>query len=421
MCLNRDMPREGTGKTSAGWRISVYLFLVTATFGFLQPFVPLYMASMGLDRTEIGLVTGVSAGTALLFQPLLGRLSDLWDRRLPFVFGSALLAGFAYLGYPFARTTIDILILTALGSNGITYLQVAGGVLVGRMVRESHGGATYASYRVWGSVGYILVSLLSGYFVRIPREGEIARSMLDPLFRVGPLLFFLVALLALFLPDRRNAEGEAPATKGPIPANLKRFLVAYFLYTIALYGASPYLSLYLKSLGATGPWITGVFAGGVVIEVLVMTRSGALSDTWGRRPALAIAFLLLPLRLLLYIPATGPAWIAAVQSLHGLNFGIVGAVAVAFANDMAPANAKGMGQARLAAAAGLAMAAGPMMMGVVSQHTSLRAMWGFAAAVAALAAMVLLFGVEDSHSSSQSIAQRYRWLHWLDAPPRKRD
>jgi PPP family 3-phenylpropionic acid transporter len=412
---------EGRETRAAGWRISLYLFLVTATFGFLQPFVPLYMMAMGLDRARIGLVTGIAAATAIVFQPLLGRLSDHFDRRLPFIVGSALLAFVSYSAFPLARDWMGVLVLSALGTNGIGYLQVAGGVLVGRMVRASEGGATYASYRVWGSVGYIVVSLLSGFLVTIPREGVVRREMLDPVFRYGPILFALVAVLGFFLPDKRTPKTAEPVTKATIPANLRRFLLAHFLYTLALYGASPYLSLYLKELGATGPWITGVFAGGVLIEVLVMTRSGSLSDTWGRRPALAIAFVLLPLRMLLYIPATGPAWIAAVQSLHGLNFGIVGAVAVAFANDMAPANAKGMGQARLAAVAGLAMAIGPMLFGVVSQATGLRLMWGAAAAVAALAAIVLLFWVEDSHPSSHSIGQRFGWLKWLDEPPRPKD
>jgi len=47
-----------------------------------------------------------------------------------------------------------------------------------------------------------------------------------------------------------------------------------------------------------------------------MTQVGRLTDIYGRRPALAIAFLLMPLRLLLYIPATGPLWVLAVQTLH---------------------------------------------------------------------------------------------------------
>jgi PPP family 3-phenylpropionic acid transporter len=285
--------------------------------------------------------------------------------------------------------------------------------LVGRIVQASRGGATYASYRVWGSVGYIVVSLVSGFLIHA--GPNLRREDLNPVFRFGPLLFFLVASIAFWLPDAKTEMQHVP--KAAVSGNLARFLLAYFLYSIALYGSIPYLSLYLRSLGASTGWITGVFSFGVLIEVLVMTRSGALSDTWGRRPALVIAFLLLPFRLLLYVPATGPAWIAAVQSMHGFNFGIVGAVAVAFANDLAPAGTKGLAQGRLFAVLGLASAVGPALFGLISEAVGLRWMYGVAAAFAAVAAIILVFGVYDSHLGSQSIGQRRPWLRWLDAPP----
>jgi hypothetical protein len=211
--------------------LAACMFLITATFGFLQPFVPLYLEAAGLTRSQIGIVTGVGSGTALLIQPLLGRLSDRLDARRPLMVALALVAGLAYeafrfapfgTGAPFSAAVVVFTLLTALGVNGFTYLNVVGGVLVGRMVgtgaaSASSGAGAYARYRVWGSVGYILVALVTGWLVSRgagPRSG-LPRSELDAVFAWGPLLFFAIAS---WLFSCRTGSGQPlPSPPSPLP------------------------------------------------------------------------------------------------------------------------------------------------------------------------------------------------------------
>ncbi|AIE83937.1 MFS transporter [Fimbriimonas ginsengisoli] len=413
-------------KLSDAKRLAIYLFLITSSFGFLQPFMPLYMDAAHLTKVQIGLVMGLGAGLALVIQPLLGRLSDRLDARRPFISGSALAAALAYLSFPNAHGFPTFVALVAVGTNGTMYLTAAGGVLVGRLVQATQGGAAYANIRVWGSVGYIFTSLLTGWLTSRHGAGATSREVLNGVFRIGPLLFLAIAVIAWTLPDRKStANSGEVAGKAPLPENLKRFLIAYFLYSVALYGATGFLGLYMKSLGASPMWITGTFAAGVVVEVLVMRQSGRLSDIYGRRPILAIAFLILPLRLLLYVPATGPLWVLVVQTMHGFNFGIMGAVAIVFANDLASDKSRGQSQARLAASGGLASAVGPMLFGQAAQVMGLHLMFVVAAAIAAISAAVFMFGVEDSHPDSQSLADRgpallRPLLRWFDAPQKRR-
>lgn len=407
-----------------GFLLGLYLCLATSTTGFIQPFVPLYMKNAGLSTGQIGLVTGIATGLALIIQPILGRLSDLLDTRRPFIVASALAAGFAYFGFTWADTAPRFLMLLIMGVNGSMYLSAVGGVLVGRIVDPRQGGKAYASFRIWGSIGYIVISVTSGLYVTL-RGGPVSDlTALEPIFRSGPMLFMAIAVIALLLPDHKGAKvNQARVQKAPLPPNLKRFLVAYFLYSLALYGGSPFISLFLDSLGAKGLWVTGAFTAGVVMEVIVMTRSGALSDIYGRRPLLAFSMCLLPLRLLLYVPATGPLWVVCVQAMHGLNFGIVGAVSVAFAIDHTAEGTHGQAQARLAAVAGFATALGPIFFGYTSQVFGLRTMFVFAAAIALSGALVMLLTVEEPRPESRSLADRgpaflRPVLRLLDNPPR---
>jgi PPP family 3-phenylpropionic acid transporter len=408
------------------WRriaLAVCMFLITGVFGFLQPFVPLYLTSAGLSKSEYGLVSALGTGMILLIQPILGRLSDRYDARRPFMVASAVCAGIAYLAYPYASGLVLFTVLTAIGVNGFQYLNSVGGVLVGRLAAATGraGGATYVRYRVWGSVGYIFIALGAGILVNptMTQQATLSRADLEPLFRYGPLLFFVIGGVALVVPDLKRSALAAPSPPAPLTppspaargrgaggegaplANLNRFFLAYFLYQFSLYGASAYLPLYMKQLGAKPLWITGMFAAGVISEVLMMSQVGRWTDTYGRRPALAIAFLLMPLRLLLYIPATGPLWVLMVQTLHGINFGIIGTIAIVFVNDQANDTNRGTLQARLTMTAGIGLALGPLTCGWLTEKIGMGGMFAAMSAVGVLAAIVFLTQVRESHPAPE--------------------
>lgn len=390
------------------WRrlaLGATMFFITGVFGLIQPFTAPYLLASGLDRFEINVVGGLASLLAVLIQPLFGRVSDRLDARRPMMLVTAALAAGAYFLFPKASGVGGFLLLTVLGANSLQYLNTTGGVLIGRLAGASRGGAAYARFRVWGSVGYVAVTQTVGYL--LPSRPGMARADLEPIFTVGTVaLFAVIAVLSCFVPDVKaghragaSPDGSAsPAADQGDLENLNRFLLAYFLYQFALYGASANLSLYLtETLHATKRDLSNFFAVGVVSEVLVMTQVGRWTDRHGRKPALMAAFLLMPVRLLCYIPATGALWASAVQSLHGVNFGIVGAIAVTFVNDCAPERQRGAIQARLAGTGGLAVALGQWVCGFVLQRWGFGAMFGAMSAVGAVGAALLWTRVRESH------------------------
>jgi MFS transporter, PPP family, 3-phenylpropionic acid transporter len=401
-----------------------YLFLVTASFGFLQPYLPLYYKAAGLSSLQIGLVFGAGTAVALLLQFVWGRLSDRLDSRRPFVVLAGVCSATAYLSFPHVSGVPALFALSALGQNGILYMNSVGGVLVGRMVDTRRGGAAYAGYRVWGSVGYVVVTLISGLLVN--RAGtKIDRAQLDSLFSIVPFVFVAVIALAWFLPDPKNAPRKAaPLERPPLPANLKWFMLCTFLYIVSLYGTSNFLSIYMNSVGGSGLWVSAMFAGGVLCEIAVMTQSGRFSDRYGRRPLLALTFMLLPIRLALYIVAPNPLGVLLIQLLHGFNFGIMGAISVVLINDLSTNETRGQAQARLAAVSGLAGSVAPIILGLAAQ-ASLHLMFGVASLIALGGAVVFLLKVEETHPECRPLAERGPkslgpLLRLLDAPPGSR-
>jgi len=393
--------------TREGRLLSLYMGLTVATTGFLQPFVPIYLLEAGLTKSQIGLVAGSGIALALLLQPLLGKLSDRFDTRRPFVAIMSVVAALAYLSFPFLRSAPAFLMAVALGLNANLYMQGVGGVLVGRLAVKGKGGETYAAYRVWGSIAYVFVALAVGFIIK--PEGGHGRGALNLIFETGPLLFLAIAVLAYWLPDPQRpveADEEAPVGKVRIRPNLKRFLAVDFLYIVSLYGATNFISIFMQHLGGRGLFLSCVFLPGVITETLVMRYSGVFSDRYGRRPVLAVSYLLLPFRLLIYSVAVSPWTVLGAQSLHGLNFGIVGAVAIAFVNDQADHRTRGALQAKLSLITASAGAVGPALMGLVADRFGLPAMFQVAAGLALVATVVFMLFVNESNEHARGTGIR---------------
>jgi MFS family permease len=95
--------------------------------------------------------------------------------------------------------------------------------------------------------------------------------------------------------------------------------------------------------------------------------------------------------------------VLAVQTLHGLNFGIMGAIAVVFVNDLATDAGRGYAQSRLTATQGVATAIGPIVCGWIAQHFGMGWMFAAMAAVGAAGALVFLLWVQESHPSPEPV------------------
>jgi PPP family 3-phenylpropionic acid transporter len=386
------LPAEAQGEIAFQQRLALgaLMFLTTGAWGFIQPLMTLLLEASGLGKVEIGVVLGLGSGAALFIQPLLGRCIDRASSLKQLILLASWGAATAYFLFPLVRGTLAFTALAAIGVNSWLFLNTAGAVMAGRLASVGQGATLYARYRVWGSIGYIVVALGSGLLLG---NQELDYATLSQAFRWGPLLFVAIGFCVPFLPAIRPEKTNVLPTA---PASLRAFFVACFLYFFAFNGMLSPLSLYLKALGATPLWITGTWAVGVTTEALMMTQIGRWSDRKGRRPALLLTFGALPLRCLLLIPATTPLWVMGVQASEAFCYGIIGIIGVAYLNDRAPENQRGAAQAKLAGVIGLALCFSPLVAGFIAEQWSIRAVFALMALIAALGTLVAWRFVPES-------------------------
>ena len=225
------------------------------------------------------------------------------------------------------------------------------------------------------------------------------------------MFFALVAVLAWFIPDPRrghqpnsafaghNAAGKKKQSNHvPAPHLIPRYLLAFFFYQAALYGVTGNLSLYItERLHAKPSALASFFIAGVITEIIMMFVIGRISDRFGRRPALIVAFVALPFRLLGYIFAPTPQWAAAVQAMHGLNYGIIGTVGITLVNDCAEEHRRGTEQARLGVTASFATAVGQWICGFILQKSGFPEIFILLSALSPIGVALMIFRVLETH------------------------
>jgi Major Facilitator Superfamily len=96
----------------------------------------------------------------------------------------------------------------------------------------------------------------------------------------------------------------------------------------------PLTALYVKQLGGSDGLMTATVLTAQLVMVPVALLAGRYGDRWGRKPVLAIAFWILPVRILTYVFARSPQAVVWLQCLDGIGAGIYGVVVISLAADL---------------------------------------------------------------------------------------
>jgi MFS family permease len=105
-------------------------------------------------------------------------------------------------------------------------------------------------------------------------------------------------------------------------------LLSVALFHLANAPMMPLVALYLKHLGGGDDQVAGVVLIAQAVMVPVAYLTGRYCTRLGRKPVFAVAFLVLPLRILLDSATKNPKTLLAIQSLDGIGAGIYGVVIV---------------------------------------------------------------------------------------------
>ncbi|MFZ5816576.1 MAG: MFS transporter [Bacillota bacterium] len=368
---------------------AVYFFLFGA-LGALVPFLALFYRAAGLSAREISILLSVIPVMLVISQPIFGPLTDRSGHRgrmLAWLFLAASLSGgLIALGTGF-WSLLPLVMLWAFFAGPL--VPIADSIALGEVQRT---GVGFPQLRLWGSVGFVLVTTLFGRLY----------NSIDLRWMFG--LYALMCLLAFGLARRLPADGLSNRRELlPVLKELLRspILVAFLLLSAILQTTqaahAAFFSIHMDSLGGSSFLVGLAWGFAAVVEVPVWLVLSRVTQRTGPLPLLAFATAIYALRWFLYAVAPTPWTLLALQGLHGLSFGIFMPTAVVLVGELTPAELRTSGQALLVLVnGGIATVIGNLTAGHIVDLSGTAALYRVAAYVAATACIGFILLVRRS-------------------------
>ena len=263
------------------------IFGVSLPIGMLLPVLPLY-AKGPLDTGNVGVGIAIAAAspTALLCQPLAGRLADRRGRKILVTFGPLIVAA-SVAAYTFVDSLGALVLLRLVTGIGEGMVFVGAATVVTDLAPEQRRGESVSLYSlgVWGGLAF---GPVLGEVVR-------ARGGYDAVWLAAAACALGSALAGAALPETKPPTTERGRSRLVHPAALGPGLVL-IASAFGFAGFNAFVALYARELGLDGAgWVFFLYSA-IVVGIRIFGRR--LPDQLGAKRAAGAAIVLLATGLL---------------------------------------------------------------------------------------------------------------------------
>lgn len=325
------IPQQSYSNQSIANRVGLYFFAVFLTVGLYQPFWPVWLASRGLGPVEIGFLIGIGQLTRAVTSPIVAHFIDRrGDRRRPLI-ALSVLTMVSFGAYYFCSHIWQYMLVAILVGSTWGLIMPLGDSMA--LVHAREGRFQYGRIRLWGSVSFILATLMGGQVLEIWPE--------DAVYWVLMAMFAFVVGSCLILPDTR-----VPPSGRRFSAAIKLFIHPVFLLAIlasAMLQASHSVyyifgAIHWRGAGIDDRLIGVLWSVGVVAEILLFAVGARMSDKLGPFGLMFLAVAAGVIRWPLLALTNNFAILFFIQILHGITFGAAHLGAMAFLSRAVPAS-----------------------------------------------------------------------------------
>ena len=327
---------SGVPSARLGGLYGMYFAIVALSIGWFGPF----FQALGFSAFEIGIAIGVLTGSKIFAPYLWGTLGDFVPNRLRIVqigiIGSTFAAGLLLLDVDFVGLCLVLALFGVFWNAIIAQFDT----LTLEYLGSDHH--RYSSIRVWGSVGFILMMLASGWLFSDVEYGIL------PWLIIGGLV--ISVMISLTLPRRvatyYEASETAGITKRLTSASVMLFLVVTALNQLTHGPMNVFFTMYVQSHGYTAFEAGQLWALGVLAEVILFFLLPHYIRSIDLRLLLTLSLVFGSIRwILIGIYPDWPWLLVGLQLLHAFTFGAIHSVSIEFIRRWFPGKLSGRGMA----------------------------------------------------------------------------
>ncbi|UUZ93865.1 MFS transporter [Paenibacillus sp. P25] len=334
MNKNRSSSFASQDTVLRGFTFSFYM-----TVAIITTYFPLYFGWRGFSTIQIGLLYSVGPMIGIAANLFWGFMSDKF-RTVKKVLSLILLGQLILALLMFRTDSFGLLmVLMAVFFFFQTPMSSLNDSLT--LLNASRTGKSYASYRVWGSIGFAAAAFAFGQLMKLYGTGLTAV--------LGIATISLSLLLSFALTDAREANYKKPDFSGLLPIIGSRSFLAFLLIVLTLSIAhrmnDGFLALFMQRLGAPPSLIGLSWMASAVSEIPVFFLLSRFGHKFKEPPLLVICCLVYVVRFLLMSRVENPLWVIAIQVMHSLSFGIFYFTVIRYIQSVVPDQFRATGQA----------------------------------------------------------------------------
>jgi PPP family 3-phenylpropionic acid transporter len=336
--------------------IKSLFFLYYAGIGQFLAFLNVYYNHIGLSGIQIGILGTISTTIAVFGATLWGMLSDRlgkprWLFLVAFI-GTILGTVALSVAQPYVWILIAVCLMSLFNNTLAPLIDSTALVLL------SDQRQRYGTYRVWGSIGYILTSTAAGFIYQ--------KTGLHAMFVGFVILMSLGLLASLCLPDQKvHLSGSAWSGAGKMILKPQWLIFAgsAFFVWLAANGMLSFLGVTIKKMGGTDSLVGLAGTVAAIVEMPGMFFSDRLLRRFGSSRLMGIGIIGYTLRMFFYAIMPAPGWALAIGMTNSLSYMPFWIGAVAYASDRAPENMRATSQGLLYSITSLSSVVGGLSSG----------------------------------------------------------
>jgi len=370
--------------------------------------IPALIATFGLDKTDAGLISGITLVSSALGGWIMGAVSDRIGRVRALQLTIVWFSLFTLLS-AFALTFQQLLVLKALQGFGFGGEWAAGAVLMAEVIRPEHRGKAMGSVQSAWAVGWgASVLLYSAVYLLLAPE-----MAWRVMFGIGILPALLVIYVRRHIaePERfAAAKSAANGTARPQAGNLLaifrpevlRVTVAGALVGVGAHGGYHALMTWLPTYLKTERHLSVLGTSGYLAVIIVAFWCGCIAsayllDRLGRRPNLVLfaACCVLTVLSYLFLDLSNTAMLFLGFPLGFFAAGIPASLGALF-NELYPSAMRGAGVGFCYNFGRIVSAGFPVLVGHMSTRMSLGSAIGLDAGIAYALVVVAVLALPET-------------------------
>lgn len=362
----------------------------------ISPLWPLFLTGvLGADMIFLGLIDGLGEAVVSISQAVSGYISDKIRKRKIFIWLGYFFASLARIGYVFSRTAFQILPFRLLDRAGKIRDAPRDAMVADLSVHENRGGH-FGFIRAMDNLGAVFGILIALLFF----EALGYRN----LFLLAAIPSAIGALLVLkTVPEKNGLDGKIyPGLHfKDIDWNCRLFLFLSAIFALGSFSYS-FLLLYSRDLGFSIGFVPILYLIFTFIASLFSMPAGVLSDRFGRKPVLMLAYLFWGLVGLAFLFVKDLWAIPLIFVFYGLHKGTLETVQRTFVAELAPLHYRASVLGGFQMIIGLCALPASLVAGILWEKFGAVVPFYFSLGLTVLAMILLLF-VKEKNVESKNL------------------